>query len=805
MGKILKKYTTIPMSLYVTREADKQLKQIIEDMQRPGYVLVARQMGKTNLLFHAKRTLESADRLFIYVDLSNHFSTDRECYRNIVDSITEPNLHIFESLLPKIESIRQKEIPPHKEYEASLRLILNMFLGNMIIILDEIDALRNATYSDNVFAQIRSNYFSRTNFPVFERLTYILSGVIEPTDLIKDRNKSPFNIGEKIYLDDFSFTEYQSFISQSKLNINESMIHEIYNWTKGNPRLTFDICSEIEDKLIEGSEITKSSITELVNNKFLISYDIPPVDHIRELVKSNKAIRDAILDIHKGDCSELSDEIKNKLYLYGITSSNFESKTTIKNPIISKALSEDWIYSIDKQAKSSLNYGIDKIIDSDFDAGIILIKKFLENTKVSKTDLQTSNYFLGFAFYNKQDFDESIEYLSKEFSSPIFQRNSESMLGICYLLTNRISDGERLVNKVLEAPQNDFAYRNACLNYANFVKDKNPNLALQKFQDLTTITHEPSEDDFSELEKKDLLTTTNFYIAEIYADKNDLESSTTYVNKALATSNINNRLFLDYFLGVISGKDTNDLKKHIVQSIMTNKLEMNKRNNLPCNFNTNHLLHYLDFIFNQKNNKDYIILFKYALENYFTNMSELDLSVKLDSNSNSNNNHFKYYIKHNKVKNSEKLTYLRTILVSSINKGHFLKFESYFDDFKNLLSKNQILEENDPYILASMLSRLFAKHEFDKCFALCSFIKGLLLNPNLTSNTLNVQNVYIYYWFSKIYFKKGDTVQTIQYADLAINTLKTNRQDNLINKKTQERILSDMESIKEVAQLLKIK
>ena len=90
MGKILKKYTTIPMSLYVTREADKQLKQIIEDMQRPGYVLVARQMGKTNLLFHAKRTLENAERLFIYVDLSNPFSTDRECYRNIIDSITEP-------------------------------------------------------------------------------------------------------------------------------------------------------------------------------------------------------------------------------------------------------------------------------------------------------------------------------------------------------------------------------------------------------------------------------------------------------------------------------------------------------------------------------------------------------------------------------------------------------------------------------------------------------------------------------------------------------------------------------------------
>ncbi len=57
MEKVLKKYTTIPEHLYVEREADFQLESIIKEMQSPGYVLVARQMGKTNLLFHAKRKL----------------------------------------------------------------------------------------------------------------------------------------------------------------------------------------------------------------------------------------------------------------------------------------------------------------------------------------------------------------------------------------------------------------------------------------------------------------------------------------------------------------------------------------------------------------------------------------------------------------------------------------------------------------------------------------------------------------------------------------------------------------------------
>lgn len=38
--------TIVPEQLYVERDADRQLKSIIDEMERPGYVLVSRQMGK---------------------------------------------------------------------------------------------------------------------------------------------------------------------------------------------------------------------------------------------------------------------------------------------------------------------------------------------------------------------------------------------------------------------------------------------------------------------------------------------------------------------------------------------------------------------------------------------------------------------------------------------------------------------------------------------------------------------------------------------------------------------------------------
>lgn len=55
MEKVLKPYTIIPDRLYVPRDADRQLAEIINDMQRPGYVLVSRQMGKTNLYYMRRK------------------------------------------------------------------------------------------------------------------------------------------------------------------------------------------------------------------------------------------------------------------------------------------------------------------------------------------------------------------------------------------------------------------------------------------------------------------------------------------------------------------------------------------------------------------------------------------------------------------------------------------------------------------------------------------------------------------------------------------------------------------------------
>ena len=87
-SKILRSLTVIPDSLYIERDADHQVRYIVAEMGRPGYVLVARQMGKTNLLLHAKRSLENDSDVFLYMDVSNPIPDIRGFFRSIIDVAT---------------------------------------------------------------------------------------------------------------------------------------------------------------------------------------------------------------------------------------------------------------------------------------------------------------------------------------------------------------------------------------------------------------------------------------------------------------------------------------------------------------------------------------------------------------------------------------------------------------------------------------------------------------------------------------------------------------------------------------------
>lgn len=487
MEKILKPYTIVPPNLYVERSADRQVKNILDDMGRPGYVLVSRQMGKTNLLINARRKFGNGDDRFVYVDLSNLFHNELQCFRNIIDTAIETNLDIFSQLEIEIRAYRLEfnELPPHKQHEKELRILLNTLKGKLIIILDEIDALTKVDYSDRIFAQIRSIYFARTNYNEFERLTYLLSGVVEPSELIKDPKISPFNIGEKIFLNDFSRVEFDSFLEKSKLSyLDDKIKNRIFYWTNGNPRLTWDLCCIIEDQEVNLSEETE--VDSIVKLHYLTSYDKPPIDNIREIVKKESVIQDALIEIEYGKGDVVSDNIKQKLYLSGIINYT-ENDIKVKNRIIKESLSLQWINSIRDLELNLIEKGIELYNEGYYKKAINTFTTHLNDNLHLNTDNDDFNivyYHLGLSNYYDNNFEEALKSLTlvnfdaKKYGNLYFK--TELFKGYIHQKKKNYEDAEKSFNNIVNTDTRDEFYLYAKINLGYI-------LSLDKSNEVNTI------------------------------------------------------------------------------------------------------------------------------------------------------------------------------------------------------------------------------------------------------------------------------------------------------------------------------
>lgn len=579
MTKILKPYTIIPPELYVKRDADRQLLNIIEDMGRPGYVLVSRQMGKTNLLLNAKREAETPDDIFVYIDLSNPFASAKDCFENIVDTIVE----VYEDNLNEVSTIIKQmrkdaiDAPAHKQHVAELRKIINSIKGKLVVILDEIDALTKTNYSDRIFSQIRSIYFTRTNFPELSRLTYVLSGVVEPTEIIKDPKISPFNIGQKIFLNDFTFAEFTEFVKMANLKISDEILKYIYKWASGNPRITWDICSEIET-ICNNKEITLEDIDKIIKETYLISYDKPPVDNIRELIKNDAELRNAIVEIEHNKGEVISDRIKSKLYLAGIINYT-NGNVRLKNDVIRKAVNLEWINSINEEEKGLIKIALEHFNKYEFQLCLNAFKKYLKNNSFSPDENSLYYYYMGYSAYKVPDYEEALKYLDNtDFDiedDTKFYYLTLNLKGILNYYQGNIEPSLKYFKSVLSRSKKDEIYARALVNFGSISLQSNNSIHINEAKEIFHEIINEKGIDSSKLGKEFLneLKSISYYnLAQIELNNNQSENAIQYYGNAIEISPIENKPKI--ILGLIPEiKDEKEQEKllQVIVSLVVDK------------------------------------------------------------------------------------------------------------------------------------------------------------------------------------------------------------------------------------------
>src|SRR5216117_2625738 len=143
------------------------------------------------------------------------------------------------------------KLGPLQRWMRGIRqVVLPRYVGPVVIFIDEIDSVRSLPFStDEFFAGIREFYNSRTENVELERLRFCLLGVATPSDLIRDTRTTPFNIGYRIELHDFTEEEAAQLARgmRREEKVARSLLGRVLYWTGGHPYLTQRLCLAVAE------------------------------------------------------------------------------------------------------------------------------------------------------------------------------------------------------------------------------------------------------------------------------------------------------------------------------------------------------------------------------------------------------------------------------------------------------------------------------------------------------------------------------------------------------------------------------
>ncbi len=335
---------------YVPRDADEELYRGLRDGQF-CYVLSPRQMGKSSLMVRCADRLRKDGVNCLLLDLTSigqNLSAE-EWYDGLLNLLAR-QLNLEEKMEEFWRS--NSRLGPLQRWMGALKdLALPSVPGRLVIFVDEIDTVRSLPFSaDEFFAAIRDCHNRRNEESDFERLSFCLLGVATPTDLIRDMRTTPFNIGRRINLSDFTPREAAPLGTGlgRPQPVADRLLTRILFWTGGHPYLTQKLCHEVaEDRAIT----TPGGVDALADRLFVAPSHRHRDDNllfVEERLLRAEVDRTALLDLYQNVLrgKRVEDDQHNPfvrlLWLSGITNSE-RGRLSIRNRIYERVFDSRWV------------------------------------------------------------------------------------------------------------------------------------------------------------------------------------------------------------------------------------------------------------------------------------------------------------------------------------------------------------------------------------------------------------------------------------------------------------------------------
>jgi hypothetical protein len=285
--------------VYLERQADLELRERC----RAGdftYILTSRQMGKSSLMIRTAERMAGENILPVIVDLTEFGAqaTAEQWYKGFLYAVQD-QLGLQTSASDWWEG--QSE---HHYVQRFTRYLQEVALTErterLVIFVDEIDTTLRLDFTDDFFAAIRLLYQKRAVDPQLKRLSFVLIGVATPGDLIKDAARTPFNIGHRIELTDFTLDEASQLALHLPLpeSIGRELIGWVLRWTGGHPYLTLRVIRSLAES--PPPDWTSAAVDDRVRVLFLKegAETDSNLQFVRDMLTKKAFDREAVLGMY---------------------------------------------------------------------------------------------------------------------------------------------------------------------------------------------------------------------------------------------------------------------------------------------------------------------------------------------------------------------------------------------------------------------------------------------------------------------------------------------------------------------------
>jgi hypothetical protein len=264
---------------YIVRPTDEEFRAAIARQDSIVLIKGARQVGKTSLLARGLQQARAAGAKVVLTDLQKLNAADlasaKAFYLALADLIAD---QLDLDVAP--DAVWNARRGPSINFERYIRReALGKISTPLVWGLDEVDRLFTCSFGSEVFGLFRSWHNERSLDPAgpWPRLTMAIAYATEAHLFITDMNQSPFNVGTRLTLEDFTCSQVAELNERygSPLK-DEAEVARYYRLVSGHPYL---VRCGLQEMVVRHRDL--AALEAIADRE-----DGPFGDHLRRIIAS---------------------------------------------------------------------------------------------------------------------------------------------------------------------------------------------------------------------------------------------------------------------------------------------------------------------------------------------------------------------------------------------------------------------------------------------------------------------------------------------------------------------------------------